>query len=229
MTTPSTGPSPDAIATPVRRKTVPLRFKVFCYLAYLLLKVIQITCRHRYENVQRVRDAARGHPNGATAFAFWHENSAAGFMSQRNRKIAPMISRSPDGEIAAFIASHLGMRPVRGSTAHQGRHACAEYASLVKEGYTIALTVDGPTGPRHASKPGIVHLASQYQVPILPFNAKAKRYWTLRTWDLMKIPKPFTLIVTTWGEPIHVPRDLSAADVDRYQSMIDEALMALET
>ena len=207
---------------------IPWKVRMFSRLACLFIKAINLTCRHRYESQHQVGLAKARHPHGAVAFAFWHEHAAAGFMSQRYRKIAPMISLSLDGEIAAFVARRLGMHPVRGSSSRQGRMACDNYAALIDEGYTVALTVDGPRGPRHSVKPGIVHIASQYQLTILPFIAKASRHWTLSTWDKMRIPKPFSLIVTIWGEPIQVEGPLDAEKLSHYQSLINERLQQLK-
>ena len=209
----------------VRRRY--FKYRCFGFLAYVIIKGINLTCRHRFVAHEHVGRTARAHPSGAMAFAFWHEHSVAGFMSQQNRKIAPMVSESPDGEIAAFVARHLGMHPVRGSSTYNGRRACHDYVPLIGKGYTVALTVDGPTGPRHDTKPGIIHLASQHHMAILPFIAKADRYWTLPTWDQMKVPKPFSRIVTMWGEPIPIPDEIDPDDVARYRALVTERLLQL--
>jgi lysophospholipid acyltransferase (LPLAT)-like uncharacterized protein len=208
---------------------VSFKQKLICRLAYYLIRAIDLTCRHRYVGEHHLKQAARDHPQGVVAYAFWHEHAVACFMSQKFRRIAPMISLSGDGEIAAFTAQRFGMQPVRGSSSHGGRGACEHYAPLVAKGYAIALTVDGPRGPRHVVKPGIVYLASRYQAAVLPFVAKADRSFTLSSWDRMKIPKPFSLITSTWGEPIAVPAEVEKNELSSYQTLVARRLEQLES
>ena len=92
----------------------------------------------------------------------------------------------------------------------------------------MAITVDGPIGPRRVVKPGSIYLGSVGQVALLPFAAVASRYWELRTWDRMRVPKPFSRVVVLYGEPMVVPQELSEAEFGGWQEVLAERLIELE-
>jgi hypothetical protein len=56
-----------------------------------------------------------------------------------------------------------------------------------------------------------VWLARATGYPLLPFHVEANRCWTLKSWDLTQIPKPFATMTLVIGEPMRVGPD---EDVD---------------
>lgn len=69
----------------------------------------------------------------------------------------------------------------------------------------MAFTVDGPRGPRYLAKSGPVMLAKKTQNPILPFVIECSSHWTVKSWDRLQIPRPFSRAKVIYGEPIFVP------------------------
>ena len=51
-------------------------------------------------------------------------------------------------------------------------------------------------------KPGIAIAALETKAHVVPFSWEAKNYWELKTWDRLRIPKPFTSIHVTFAPPI---------------------------
>lgn len=115
----------------------------------------------------------------------------------RNQKVAGLVSPSKDGAWLAALLEMCGIHPVRGSSGFRGGVALGEMLDVIKEGYSVAITPDGPRGPIHRVKPGVVWLADQSGAPILTLSLKMQRYWTLKSWDRFQIPKPFSKIVLT--------------------------------
>ena len=74
----------------------------------------------------------------------------------------------------------------------------------LREGFDIALTPDGPKGPRHSVADGIVAMAKKSNVKIVTFNYRADRYWQLGSWDRFIIPKPFSTIEFFASEPFSI-------------------------
>ena len=91
-----------------------------------------------------------------------------------------------------------------------------------------AVTVDGPRGPAHQVKPGIIEMARLAGVPVVPYLTLAQRYWTFRSWDAFRLPKPFTRVEVCYGAPIPIPPDTAFDDFAGYQQRIADALQALE-
>lgn len=95
----------------------------------------------------------------------------------------------------------------------------------IEQGHAVAFTVDGPRGPRYVAKPGPVQLSRLTGVPIVAFHLAVKNFWTLRSWDLMMIPKPFSRVVLYCSRPLIVPGD---ADPATAQRCLDELQTTLE-
>jgi lysophospholipid acyltransferase (LPLAT)-like uncharacterized protein len=73
----------------------------------------------------------------------------------------------------------------------------------VKEGSQAALAVDGPKGPLHEVKPGIVELANRTGMPIVPLRCRASRAWYIpRAWNHSYVPKFFARVEVEYGEPL---------------------------
>jgi lysophospholipid acyltransferase (LPLAT)-like uncharacterized protein len=138
---------------------------------------------------------------------FWHGEILPITWVHRRRGFAPLISRHSDGEVIARIVEGLGYRTVRGSTTRGGVRAILESAQLVNEGVSVALTPDGPRGPRHVFAPGALIVAQRTGRPIVALAATASRAWRVRSWDRHLVPKPFATVTVTYSEPQFVDAD----------------------
>jgi lysophospholipid acyltransferase (LPLAT)-like uncharacterized protein len=92
----------------------------------------------------------------------------------------------------------------------------------------VALTPDGPKGPRRQVKSGVVELARRSGMPIVPVAFAAARARTLRrSWDQFFIPAPGSPAAYVWGEPIRVPANTDRRELLKYQERLAEELDAL--
>jgi lysophospholipid acyltransferase (LPLAT)-like uncharacterized protein len=80
---------------------------------------------------------------------------------------------------------------VLGSSSRGGAKSLRVLLNLLSSGDHIAITPDGPRGPRREAAPGVAHLAAMSGAPVLPCAAQTTRRWILPTWDGMVVPKPF--------------------------------------
>lgn len=172
-------------------------------------------------------------PHGSFVFALFHEQAIGSMAAHAfSYPYLTLASRSKDGDYAAFIAQKMGFIPVRGSSRKRkvdkgGKEAMFEYIARLKEGKSGAITIDGPKGPRHKCKPGIVVMAQQTGAPILPVVAMASTHWEFNSWDRFKIPKPFCRLRIYYGEPITVPADTSKEQVDEIGEQVSASLLKL--
>ena len=141
---------------------------------------------------------------GPVLWAFWHSQLLFPAFIGRDRGIRILISRHRDGEFIARVAKGLGYNPVRGSTSSGGAEALID---LVREsgGRDVAITPDGPRGPREVVQPGVITLAQQTGMPIMPVAAAAWPRKRLGSWDGFVVPAPFACAAITIGEIIRVP------------------------
>jgi len=160
--------------------------------------------------------------------ATWHNNCFAGILSHIYQGFIPLMSQSRDGDLVAFVCEHMGIKTVRGSSSHGGRDARTAIVANFAKGHSSAITVDGPRGPLHEVKFGIIDIAKNGRVAILPVCAVPDRYWQVKSWDKFRIPKPFSRITVTYGMPIIVPHESDKDSYVDFAQTVRTRLMALE-
>jgi lysophospholipid acyltransferase (LPLAT)-like uncharacterized protein len=166
-------------------------------------------------------------PSGPMIFAFWHNRlllmpRLCQFFLPQRRFIA-LISRSGDGEVITEICAKFGIKAVRGSSSRQGAIAFRELVRLVeKERFDVAITPDGPRGPRYQVQPGILQLSQMTGCPIIPTTYDLSSKWEMPSWDRFQVPKPFSRCRLVVGEPFIVPA--SAEDLSSYSVRLAKAM-----
>lgn len=204
--------------------------KFLIVLVYGIVRLLSSTYRYRHVDA---RPGTPGGVSGGYVFAIWHQNLMAGILAQSGHRHTVIISRSRDGDPVAYLCEKLGHHAVRGSSRKGnadkgGKEAKDEMIELLKSGLPGAVTVDGPSGPIHETKPGIIEMARLAQVPIIPYATRPDRYWQLKSWDAFRLPQPFARIRVFYGAPIAVPAETAFSEFPLYQQKIRDALMTLE-
>ncbi len=205
------------------------KFKLWClcFLSYIIFRLLTSTYRVQFFQQENLIKAKSMHPNSSFIYALWHEHFFTAVASHPHQGITPMISQSNDGEIITYIGRKLGFTPVRGSTSRGGAEARDELYNQAALGLKAAFTVDGPTGPRHKLKSGVVDLARNTSMPILPLAISADRCWILtRSWDHSMIPKPFAKVSVVYGEPLCIKEDTHGSEFAAAKRKASEALKA---
>jgi hypothetical protein len=77
------------------------------------------------------------------------------------------------------------------------------------------------------AKAGAVKTAQIAGVPVIPVTGAASWRILLRSWDRFCVPVPFCRGVILMGEPIDVPAEATATDLDRLRRHLEERLNAL--
>lgn len=174
-------------------------------------------------------DRNRSHEKGAI-FTFWHGQMLP-LVAEHHRPTTVLISDHRDGEIITQIVSSFGCRAVRGSSSKGAARALLQLSRTLNEANDIAITPDGPRGPRHSFAPGAVVLSQRTSAPIVLLASHASRVWRLKTWDAFEIPKPFARVTVAYGEPFVISADgarEAATDVDTVAAALT-ALVAKAT
>lgn len=148
--------------------------------------------------------------------AMWHNTALIEIMSARvfgaTRKGVVLTSASKDGAALAAFAGAFGLGSVRGSSSRRGRAALVALLRALKAGQDVAITPDGPRGPRYVLQPGVVKLAQLARVPVVIVHAHCSREWRLKTWDRFRIPLPFSKITLVMEEALDVPHRMTDAE-----------------
>ena len=160
-------------------------------------------------------------------YCVWHDQILVGTFARRSPFAAALVSRHRDGAFLCGALKVMGMAQVRGSSSRGGSRAAREAFEVLQERH-IAITPDGPRGPRREMKNGIIYLASRTGCRIAPTAAAAKRAWSPRgSWTDLMIPCPFSRTWLLIGEPFSVPPDLDHDGLEHYAGVLQRAMDSL--
>jgi hypothetical protein len=164
---------------------------------------------------------------GSVIVATWHQNIYFSIWLLRKEDLTALISSSDDGEAIYDVFDHYGYQAVRGSSTRGGIPALKQLIKLLKDKTSVAITPDGPLGPPEKIQSGVILLAKYSGVPIIPWHYEADHQWNLNSWDRHKIPRPFSKIIETFGEPFHVPKNLLPEDVPVFCEKLEKIMKEL--
>ncbi len=185
---------------------------------WLLTRSWRMECRHR----ERWEQLARG--GERFIYLAWHEALLPLLWHHRGERVAIIVSSGREGRYLGDYASGLGYRLLTGSTTRGGPRAMRGAIRALQGGEAIAVTPDGPRGPRREIKPGAIRMAQREGAWILPLHASARRAWRLGSWDRFMVPRFATKVVVGYGEPFRVgpgADELAAATRRCYDALTD--------
>lgn len=143
-------------------------------------------------------------------------------------KAKMLISQSREGGIVAHTSRTVGAEVIRGSAAKGrqakgGVEAMRAMARHIENGGVIAMTPDGPRGPRMRVKKGPIQLAKLAGAPLLAVTwATSNRIVFNKSWDHFVLPLPFGRGALIWGDPIAPPSpDASDAEIEAVRLQLE--------
>lgn len=211
-----------------------MRIEITAALGAFILRMLHATIRWRV--LEPTMSLGLDKRTGPRIIAFWHQQQLVvapiytiSGIKKGSKGLCALSSRHKDGQISARALEWFGFRTIMGSSSKGGAMAVRSLLEVINEGLDLGITPDGPRGPPHEIKDGIVKLAQLAQVPIYPIAMSVQRRWTFGSWDRMFLPKPFTKGVYVVGRPISVPRRLSDDDFRRVVHTVEEGLRVVNT
>jgi len=175
------------------------------WLTAFLIRALALTLRFQLVDRSGMRDGTTNRP---VIWAFWHNRILVVPVVQeryfKHRHGSVLTSPSKDGAIIASVMAQFGQASVRGSSSRRGMTAMRELAVAIGKGDDVAITPDGPRGPRYKLGAGIILLAQQTGAPVVPVHVEYSRCIRARGWDGFMVPLPFARVDVTVGEPYFV-------------------------
>jgi lysophospholipid acyltransferase (LPLAT)-like uncharacterized protein len=170
------------------------------YILYLIVKFIYATNKKVYHHPKDDKEPF--------ILCMWHGDLLSQIFNYGHfRKawvIKALISENRDGEMIAKIAKLFNCGSIRGSSSKGAAKVLINTLKELKIGNDIAITPDGPRGPRYSIADGIVAISQKSGKNIRCFNAIPSRYWQFKSWDKFVLPKPFGKIDFYISEPFSV-------------------------
>ncbi len=210
----------------IQDRKLSLKEKLLIILVPLLIAAVQ----RIYGITLRRRDYGRDLPDSLIKekkpfiYAIWHTNVFFSPYFHRNQGVHVLISASRDGELIHRIVRCFNNFSVRGSSSRGGIGALKAVITVLRKGNPVAITPDGPKGPAFKVQDGVLFAAARTGAPVIPFHYEADRQWIFeKAWDKHRIPKPFSRVVCSYGDPVYITEDLDTPEGT------DAARMRLET
>ena len=140
-----------------------------------------------------------------------------------------LTSQSRDGDLVVPMIKAFGAGVIRGSSSRGQIEAMRGMRDAIRRKSTVVVAIDGPRGPYGIPKPGVIMTASRVGVPIVPAVVTADNVWQFKSWDRMFIPKPFSAVTVTYGEPIHVSPDADKDQIEEARLLLTQRLKEMKT
>ncbi|RXJ87722.1 lysophospholipid acyltransferase family protein [Arcobacter sp. CECT 8985] len=187
--------------------------------------IMQLIVRFIYLTNKKVYHHAKIDPQEPLIVAFWHgELLMQPFNYQKlrpNSLVKAIISQHKDGEAITRTVEYLGIGSIRGSSSKGGAKALISTIKELKAKNDVAITPDGPRGPRFSVADGIVAIAKKSNCRIAIFNCKPTKYWQMKSWDKFVVPKPFGTLEFFIQEPL----DIKDLDMQDAKALITERML----
>lgn len=195
----------------------------------LLLRAVALTLRYRWLDQSGFLTKP---PAGPGLYCTWHNRLALcmavyyGYIKKHNATpgLAAMVSASKDGALLAAVLETFRVQPVRGSSSRRGPQALLELNTWAEKGYDLAITPDGPRGPRYQVQEGVTSLAQITGLPIIPCSWNLAWKLQIKSWDGFQIPLPFSRCEVFFEKPIRVSREANDAERETLRLQIERVL-----
>lgn len=162
---------------------------------------------------------------GPYIFCLWHSRVLLPIYHFGGTGLSVLVSKSKDGEYITQVINRHRIHAARGSTSRHGAEGMLGLLHRLKQGKSVAVTVDGPRGPCEKVQPGVIQLARLSGIPITPVCFHSTRHKRLNSWDRFIVPLPFGTIHMVSGDAIDVPRDLDKEGLEEKRRQVEEAML----
>ncbi|MCT7466037.1 lysophospholipid acyltransferase family protein [Aliarcobacter cryaerophilus] len=192
------------------------------YILYLIVKFIYATNKKVYHHPKDDKEPF--------ILCMWHGDLLSQIFNygyfRKGWAIKALISENRDGEMITKIAKLFNCGAIRGSSSKGAAKVLINTLKELKSGIDVAITPDGPRGPRYSIADGVVIISQKSGKNIRCFNAIPSKYWQFKSWDKFVLPKPFGKIDFYISEPFSVAdMELEAAKSLIKKKMLQHSLV----
>lgn len=201
---------------------------IFAFLASLYVRLVYWTNRITIRNIEIAGEYVSN--DRPIILCFWHNRLLLMPLCWPGVKGAMvLISSHRDGMLISRVITHFDMGTIEGSTSKGSFGAFRDMVRYLKKGQHVAITPDGPRGPRYYAAPGAVQLAKISGCPLVPVAFATSRARFLNSWDRFIVNMPFGRGIYVWGDPIHVDKDADDAVLEQKRIQLEQSLIAISS
>jgi len=185
-----------------------------------LLDLLTKTLKIEIENEKSLQ-------SGNYVLMFWHGKMLAGWWLGRNKNFYAVVSQSKDGEILSRLLKRWNFKLIRGSSSKDSKEVMREMVEVLQKGYSLAITPDGPRGPREEMKIGGLIAAVRAQKPIVLCGIVYEKKKIFNSWDKFELPKFFSKVKIRLSEPKLFPTGLTKDEYEKIRKELEKNLREL--
>ena len=196
--------------------------QLLAFIAFIYIVFVKITSNIKYENI----DSPKKYWQNKKPFilAFWHgQLMTFSYTWKINKKLNILASSHSDGRFGASIARYFKVNNIPISSDSSNLSLRPIFKILNSNNY-IAITPDGPRGPKEKVSEGIIKIAKISKVPIIPVGFGSSKNFCLKSWDSFLITLPFSKCRIVWGDSITIPENLKDQEIVTYKKIIEEKI-----
>ena len=196
--------------------------QLLAFIAFIYILFVKVTSNIKYENI----DSPTKYWQNKKPFilAFWHgQLMTFSYTWKINKKLNILASSHSDGRFGASIARYFKLNNIPISSDSNNLSLRPIFKILNSNNY-IAITPDGPRGPKEKVSEGIIKIAKISKVPIIPVGFGSSKNFCLKSWDSFLITLPFSKCRIVWGDSITIPENLEDQEIATYKKIIEEKI-----
>ena len=196
--------------------------QLLAFIAFIYILFVKVTSNIKYENI----DSPTKYWQNKKPFilAFWHgQLMTFSYTWKINKKLNILASSHSDGRFGASIARYFKLNNIPISSDNNNLSLRPIFKILNSNNY-IAITPDGPRGPKEKVSEGIIKIAKISKVPIIPVGFGSSKNFCLKSWDSFLITLPFSKCRIVWGDSITIPENLEDQEIVTYKKIIEEKI-----
>ena len=200
--------------------------KLIGFIFYYITKLISRSIRWEYFEQSKKSNIFNN--KHKYIFCCWHNRLFLGpHLLPRNRVINALQSSHSDGMITSLAFKYLGMNVILGSSKKGGIQAFRKMVRRLQLGESIAITPDGPKGPKEKVKEGVIKLAQMTDTPIIPLVWATKKFKIINSWDNFVLPYPFSKGIYSFGKPIHIEKEINITEFELARQNLENEIKKL--
>jgi lysophospholipid acyltransferase (LPLAT)-like uncharacterized protein len=213
-----------------------IKVKLIGFFGSLILRVIKQSLR--WKKIGFDQENSEWPYHEPRIIAFWHSDlllmpwiylDCLKPNLSNPKEFVALISAHGDGQMISETISYLKVGTEVGSSSKNGSGAILRIVKReAKKPFHVAITPDGPRGPRNKSKEGVIKIAELTGMPIYPVSVIADKAIRFKSWDEMFLPVPFSRVRMIMGEPLRVPKGLKNEERTKLALLLDERLNSLK-
>jgi hypothetical protein len=194
------------------------------WLGTQLARVLVRSLRFEYRALGPPVMPPQPEPEPRCIYLLWHETLLLPLTKYACPSVSTLVSKHADGQLLGTLVKTLGLSVVYGSTNRGGMQAVREIIRDVTGCRHLAITPDGPRGPRRVVQPGAVYLAAKTGMKLAPLGVAYYRPWRARSWDRFAVPIPCTRAKVVSDRMFDIPSKVRMEDLEYHAALVQTEL-----